>query len=288
MILENKIQLGEEVMVSDPCYSVGTWCQIKLDNVLPGSYTCSFTTEDGGTRVGRIRVVHESVSGNDVDDSLRLLQEGTVGVDSGMAGIYDMSYYKDHHKKTEDDLDEEWYEDVYHKTFRKIPNPSYKPINEREWVADEYNEFEESIKELFLHYPVEDVYYAIRREIVIITPNNDFTREITSRLTFLKESVGAAGLSVNTDPNALQKDAEAITEKFIRTYLRKTNQMEEIWVDLKEIDGSLASDMDGKCLVSSAGYGDGTYDCYVAENDDGKIIAIEVVFIGDEVEDEDE
>ena len=38
MILKNKIQLGEEVMVSDPCYSIGTWCQIKLSNVLPGFY----------------------------------------------------------------------------------------------------------------------------------------------------------------------------------------------------------------------------------------------------------
>ena len=31
----NQITLSENVMVSDPCYSLDTWCQTKLNNVLP-------------------------------------------------------------------------------------------------------------------------------------------------------------------------------------------------------------------------------------------------------------
>ena len=229
-----------------------------------------------------------------MENKLKLVENETVGVDSGMAGIYDMPYYEEHHKKAEDDLDEEWYDEVYHKTFCKIPNPSYKPINEREWVADEYNEFEESIRELFSLYLAEDVFYAARMEITIISPNENLTKEITDRLAYLysKENIGTDNSSVGIDRKAdkkeLQKDVKAIMEKFLHEYLRKSDPIEEIWVNFREIEASLASDMDGKCLVSSAGYGDGCYDCYVAENDDGKIIAIEVVFIGDEVEDEDE
>ena len=37
--------------------------------------------------------------------------------------------------------------------------------------------------------------------------------------------------------------------------------------------------IDGKGLVSSSGYGDGGYDAYVARNDDGKIVAIEIDYL---------
>lgn len=34
------INLGEKVMVSDPCYEMGTWCQDTIDNMLKGIYKC--------------------------------------------------------------------------------------------------------------------------------------------------------------------------------------------------------------------------------------------------------
>ena len=43
-----QIQLGEKVMVSDPCYGLNTWCQGVLENVLPGDYRCNIEYSDEG------------------------------------------------------------------------------------------------------------------------------------------------------------------------------------------------------------------------------------------------
>ena len=42
-----------------------------------------------------------------------------------------------------------------------------------------------------------------------------------------------------------------------------------------------ANSIDGQGYVSSSGYGDGSYDCNIARNADGKIIAIRVIYIAD-------
>ena len=42
------ITLSENVMVSDPCYSPDTWCQTKLNNVLPGNYIVDVDYSDEG------------------------------------------------------------------------------------------------------------------------------------------------------------------------------------------------------------------------------------------------
>lgn len=41
-------------------------------------------------------------------------------------------------------------------------------------------------------------------------------------------------------------------------------------------------------FVSSSGFGDGSYTCYTARNDKGQVIAMKVVFIGDEEEENEE
>ena len=89
-----QIQLTEEVMVSDPCYTVGTWCQTKLGNVLPGKYNWSVGyTDEGswGTRVANVMVLHESY---DDDDSIDWEDHSEVGVDSGQCGIFSMTSYR--------------------------------------------------------------------------------------------------------------------------------------------------------------------------------------------------
>ena len=40
-----------------------------------------------------------------------------------------------------------------------------------------------------------------------------------------------------------------------------------------------AGTIDGKCLVSSSGYGDGMYSLYAARNEDGAIVGLKLVFI---------
>ena len=89
----NQITLSENVMVSDPCYSLDTWCQTKLNNVLPGLYNVDVQKCDEGTgwgvRVSSITVIHEDYV--DTDD---WEQHSECGVDSGQCGIFCMTGYR--------------------------------------------------------------------------------------------------------------------------------------------------------------------------------------------------
>lgn len=90
------INLGKEVMVSDPCYRIPTWCQKKLTGVLPGEYEvfCKRTdnTDGWGTRNSILTVVHKDY----VDSELKWRRtRGVVGVDSGQAGVFSLESYRD-------------------------------------------------------------------------------------------------------------------------------------------------------------------------------------------------
>lgn len=118
------IILYNQVMVSDPCYEVGTWCQHKLTNVLPGEYQCTvakFEASLWGERCSFIIAVHKDYN---TDEKLnwRTARNATVGVDSGQAGLFSMETYRqdevfvsgqsEHSKKWgshKEDGGEEWY-----------------------------------------------------------------------------------------------------------------------------------------------------------------------------------
>ena len=89
----NQITLSENVMVSDPCYTPDTWCQTKLDNVLPGLYNVEVDKHDEGTgwgvRVSSITVIHKDYT--DTDD---WEQHSECGVDSGQCGVFCMTSYR--------------------------------------------------------------------------------------------------------------------------------------------------------------------------------------------------
>jgi hypothetical protein len=93
--MKKKITLGKEVMVSDPCYEVPTWCQIKVYDVLPGKYGTDVTKidlGDWGKRIGYLTAIHEDY----LDQELKWKEHsGEVGVDSGQAGIFSMETYRD-------------------------------------------------------------------------------------------------------------------------------------------------------------------------------------------------
>ena len=79
-------------MVSDPCYSPDTWCQTKLNSVLPGKYNVDVQKSDldgWGTRVSSITVIHE-----DYEDTDDWEQHSECGVDSGQCGIFCMTSYR--------------------------------------------------------------------------------------------------------------------------------------------------------------------------------------------------
>lgn len=90
------INLSDTVMVSDPCYSVPTWCQHKLTGVLPGKYLSTVLKSDErawGERIGLLVAVHEDYAGHR-DLTWRTVKGANIGVDSGQCGIFSMETYR--------------------------------------------------------------------------------------------------------------------------------------------------------------------------------------------------
>ena len=109
------IELNDKVHISDPCYSVDTWCAGTLKNVLPGIYHCFYQKVDNGdwgTRIASIEVRHE----NYLDIEPTEVTNIDVGVDSGQAGIYDLDYFA---KNREDKYGEDVFDPIRIKRLKK-------------------------------------------------------------------------------------------------------------------------------------------------------------------------
>jgi hypothetical protein len=92
--MEKQIILSKNVRVSDPCYTDDVWCKTQLTNVLPGAYNWSVSFNDTsgwGHRVSGITLIHESF---DDDDSIEWQYHSEIGVDSGQAGIFCETSYR--------------------------------------------------------------------------------------------------------------------------------------------------------------------------------------------------
>jgi hypothetical protein len=88
-------QLGNTVMVSDPSYAIGIWCQAKLDNVKFGEYVGfaeMIHDADWGVRVARLFALNKEFMKIEYWDWE--LSGNEIGVDSGQAGIFDLSTYR--------------------------------------------------------------------------------------------------------------------------------------------------------------------------------------------------
>lgn len=119
------IKLGSKVVVSDPCYKLGTWCAGVLENVLPGEYNCDIRIKDTGNwgnRVSHLFVVHKdyNININNINEE----QEFEVGVDSGTAGVFDYDYYAKYH--TTENTDDNWYK-------HRICNAFYPSFDSSTW-----------------------------------------------------------------------------------------------------------------------------------------------------------
>ena len=127
-----KIKLGNKVVVSDPCYTIPTWCQIIVDDVLPGYYEpsiCRINLDDWGNRISGLSCVHEDYIGKENELKLNWVEHsGIVGVDSGQAGVFSMESYRNDAMVGEepvfdfgDSFDREmgdvWYRMCAHKTL---------------------------------------------------------------------------------------------------------------------------------------------------------------------------
>ena len=83
-----------EIKASDPCYSVGPWCQGVLKPVVKGDWRAFAEYGVGGSAEGRVallRIVHEAASPHIECDETADFE---VGVDSGTAGFWDIIAYR--------------------------------------------------------------------------------------------------------------------------------------------------------------------------------------------------
>jgi len=99
---------GNQMIVSDPCYDEGTWCQALLDDMKEGAWFAFSLKEDvegWGPRIKELFVVHKciAVQGestlNEFIENLNSSDrweeiETDLGVDSGQLGFFEPSLYK--------------------------------------------------------------------------------------------------------------------------------------------------------------------------------------------------
>lgn len=81
------MKLSNKILISDPCYNLGTWCTYTTD-IKPGNYNYNVEYEDG--RVASIELYHEDYEYLDYEPAF-----DDIGVDSGQCGIFDYNVVKD-------------------------------------------------------------------------------------------------------------------------------------------------------------------------------------------------
>lgn len=80
-----------------------------------------------------------------------------------------------------------------------------------------------------------------------------------------------------------KKDKDKYNEEY---YYKICDLTYQYFEEIKDKYFSCGITEKNEAFVSSSGYGDGSYDCFIKRNKDGKIIAVKIVFI--EYDDEDE
>lgn len=93
--MNKTIKLGNKVVVSDPCYSLGTWCQKVLENVKPGEYNVYVKKiSSWGERNALLAVVHKDYSNKRIHLNWELWESVNLCVDSGQLGIFDFDTFR--------------------------------------------------------------------------------------------------------------------------------------------------------------------------------------------------
>ena len=291
------IKLGEKVMVSDPCYGLGTWCQGVLENVLPGNYECEVEYKDEGDwgiRVAAIEVVHE-----DCGVYVFEPQDFEVGVDSGQAGIFDYDYYCRYHTDYNDreHVNDAWYDRVCKKTSEYIANPDYTLFVDTPEYKAGILAYRIELDEFAKKYPdvdVETIYMELINHYNGLSSEDkkfDFsslieTLEKINKL--LEDKTNVAEVLEKSEEALKQQEQEVELHNIKHKHERLMHELWEIYMrsirSQKKLYSNTGNTIDGLGFVSSSGYGDGGYTCYTSKNQDGKINAIRIEFISDEEE----
>lgn len=232
------IELGNKVVISDPCYDLDTWCNGVLENVKPGTWHTkaeNLNINHWGDRCSALIAWHEDVEEPDED----AYEETSihVGVDSGQAGIYDYDHFA--YIKDDKERDENWYDSI--RTFGSVRKPMTVL---RKYLAEQL-------------------------------------RPLHENRVALEEELGRGNLFDNPkylEAYRAEKNMEmktnyyGVDEQSLRDGLA-TYHVNYIWTDKHSV-------------VTSSGFGDGGYACYVAKNEDGQIIGIKIDYFPNYDEDE--
>lgn len=121
------IILGENVIVTDPCYDEDTWCNGTLTNILPGTWRTKTTHTNiasWGDRTSALIIWHEAYS--EPTKSSWKKTDITVGVDSGQAGIIDLAHFRQMNVSRE--TADNWYSNIKTYEYGRGPvAPNLKP-----------------------------------------------------------------------------------------------------------------------------------------------------------------
>ena len=127
-----KIQLEEEVILTDPCYTPNESKNNKL-KIKPGTWNVSYAQLGiYSTRPEYLILSHESYT--EIPKRLTKLPF-TIGVDSGQLGITNVSEYE----KIYSGNSEAWYDFICEKTYRHVKNelpPGYKKLTRKYKAVD--------------------------------------------------------------------------------------------------------------------------------------------------------
>lgn len=127
-----KIQLEEEVILTDPCYTPNESKNNKI-KVKPGTWNVSYAQLGiDSTRPEYLILSHESYT----ETPKRLTKlPFTIGVDSGQLGITNVSEYENIYSGDS----EAWYDFICEKTYRHVErelSPGYKKLTRKYKAAD--------------------------------------------------------------------------------------------------------------------------------------------------------
>lgn len=90
---------SDQLVVSDPCYDLDTWCAGILKNPKKGKWFASVEKSDQGgwgNRVAELFACHEDFKGKSQWNYFLFDRcDFEVGVDSGQAGIFDLPVFRD-------------------------------------------------------------------------------------------------------------------------------------------------------------------------------------------------
>lgn len=114
------IELGDKVVISDPCYNLDVWCNGTLENVKPGIWRTKAENANingWGDRCTALIAWHKDVEEPNNEDFEETSID--VGVDSGQAGIFDYKHFE--YIKSDENRDEQWYDSIDTFRYKRVP-----------------------------------------------------------------------------------------------------------------------------------------------------------------------